>query len=132
MLVDGGLEAERSGRLLAEALEAEPESSAVLDSMGWWHYKKGEYGAALEYLYQAAAGQVRVDAEIWEHLGDTVYRLGRKAEAGQYWQKAAAEVKEREAFEKFLEKDRVRLENKLRQLSLEQDVAVAGLFGQAP
>lgn len=77
---------QRSGELLAASYQTQPDSGPTLDSLGWLHYKRGEFETALVYLYQAAAALFEIDAEIWDHLGDTAYRLGRLELAKYYWQ----------------------------------------------
>jgi Flp pilus assembly protein TadD len=52
----------------------------VLDTLGFVHYKRGEYAQAEPLLRQAAELSTN-DVVIQYHLGLTYHRLGRKADA---------------------------------------------------
>lgn len=64
---------------LKQALALAPENPAVLDSMGWLEYHKGNYEKALYYL--KAAYQLDNDPEIAMHLAETLWRYGDKMQA---------------------------------------------------
>ena len=66
-------------KLIRKALKYEPNSPAIIDSMGWILYKLGDYVSALRYLEKAYAGFP--DHEVASHLVDTLVELGRSAEA---------------------------------------------------
>ena len=66
-------------RLIRRALALEPDSPAILDSMGWVYFRLGEPEQALPYLEQALAGED--NPEIAAHLGEVLWVLGRQAEA---------------------------------------------------
>ena len=121
---------DRAHDLIAESLDAEPYSAPTLDSMGWYYYKNGQFQKAIEYIYQAAAGMIRPDAELLDHLGDTAYRLDSAQQAEYYWQRAIKELAGELSGKKFLQKDIERIENKLRQLGEGVVVEVATLFSR--
>jgi tetratricopeptide (TPR) repeat protein len=68
---------------------AEPENGAYLDSLGWLHYQRGDYAAALDELLQAAKAMPQPDSVVFEHVGDAYRALNRTAEALLYWQKSS-------------------------------------------
>ena len=70
----------RAMTLVEEQKMAETENPAFLDTVGWLHYRLGNYKEALPYLQQAvaAAGQVPV---LRYHLGMAYLALGNKAGA---------------------------------------------------
>lgn len=81
------------GERLAEALdmvrrasEANPHSGAMVDSLGWAHYRLGDYKEAVEKLERAAELEPS-DPEINHHLGDAYWRVGRRLEAQFQWNK---------------------------------------------
>jgi tetratricopeptide (TPR) repeat protein len=76
---------EAKGYIL-KALALKPDSPAILDSMGWVEYRMGNLPAALKYLQQAAA--ISPDAEIASHLGEILWKMGRKQEALRVWREA--------------------------------------------
>jgi tetratricopeptide (TPR) repeat protein len=72
--------------LISRALELRPNDPAILDSMGWVHYRLGNYELALSYL-QRAFSQFP-DPEVAAHLGEVLWVLGRQQEARRIWQDA--------------------------------------------
>tara|TARA_R110002020_G_scaffold37399_3_gene112906 strand:- start:1289 stop:2944 length:1656 start_codon:yes stop_codon:yes gene_type:complete len=68
---------------LERALELAPGSGAILDSIGWVHYKLGRRDSALVLLRQAWAA--RRDPEIAAHLGEVLWQAGERAEAREVW-----------------------------------------------
>jgi len=85
--------AERKERLdvakemVERALKIEPRQPSYLDTYGWILYQQGDYAAAEKRFSQAL--QVAGDnAEILEHYGDALFKLGRTTEAKAQWEKA--------------------------------------------
>ncbi len=89
--------------MVQRAVKANPQSGAMLDSLGWAYHRLGDDKAAVEMLEQAIEFEPG-DPDINDHLGDVYWRLGRKTEAQFQWrrvlsleptpeQKAAAEAK---------------------------------------
>jgi tetratricopeptide (TPR) repeat protein len=118
---------DRAARLLRESLRKEPESGPTLDSVGWLYYKMGDFARALEYLQQASAIMIQPDVEVYDHLGDAMYRLGRPTDARRYWSRALEQSK-RESDRQQQASFQERLQHKLRQLTMGERVAVAALF----
>lgn len=79
---------ERAKSMIQRAADAEPESSAYLDSLGWAHYKLGQFAEAETWLRRARQAQGGYNPVIVDHLGDALYRQGKRAEAIQAWQEA--------------------------------------------
>lgn len=81
------------GERLAEALgmveravAANPQSGAMIDSLGWAHYRLGDYKKAVQLLEQAVELEAG-DPEINNHLGDAYWRVGRRVEADYQWRR---------------------------------------------
>lgn len=131
ILVSHHRDLERSGELLEASYRSNPESGATLDSLGWLYYKRGEFELAMRYLHEATASIFQVDEEIWDHLGDTAYRLDRKELAEYYWEQAMNRLARHLAsdHEKSVKENIVK---KLEQLKLDQPVSVADVFDSAP
>ena len=66
-------------KLIRKALKYDPESPAIIDSMGWVLFKLGRYDAALVELERAYAGMP--DHEVAAHIVETLVALDRKDEA---------------------------------------------------
>lgn len=85
--VDRGENIERAFDMIRRALELEPHSGAITDSLGWAHYRRGDFDSAVRYLERAVELEV-ADPVIIDHLGDAYWRVGRKREAGFQWKRA--------------------------------------------
>jgi len=70
--------------LVRRALQLQPKSGAVIDSLGWGYYKLGQYDEALGFIEEAVQLDPS-DAEVNDHLGDVYKAMGRNAEAGYEW-----------------------------------------------
>ena len=75
---------EEAFSLIEKAVSLQPDSGAIIDSLGWAHYQLGDYDEAVGHLEQAAALEPG-DPVITDHLGDVYWRLGRKTEARFQW-----------------------------------------------
>ena len=82
--IDHGLHVQEGMDLVRRALQLEPKSGAIIDSLGWGYYKLGNYDEALGFIEQAVQMDPS-DPEVNEHLGDVYKALGRNAEAGYEW-----------------------------------------------
>ena len=85
--VDRGENLTEAFDMIREAVNQQPESGAIVDSLGWAHYKLGEYAEARENLEKAVVLSPS-SATIIDHLGDVYWKLGRKREAGFQWKRA--------------------------------------------
>ncbi|WP_139792185.1 tetratricopeptide repeat protein [Henriciella litoralis] len=85
--VDRGVELEQGLDLIRKALTLRPESGAITDSLGWAHYKLGNYDKAIVYLERAAELEPGL-AEVIDHLGDAYWMVGRRTEARFQWERA--------------------------------------------
>ncbi len=72
--------------LLEKALRLKPDDAAIIDSMGWLHYRTGKYPDALHYLRQAY--ETAPNAEIGAHLGEVLWAIGDHEEARRIWREA--------------------------------------------
>jgi len=72
--------------LIEQALKLSPDDPFILDSMGWVQYRRGSLDEALKHL--RGAYEARPDPEIAAHLGEVLWKLGRKDEANRVWTSA--------------------------------------------
>ena len=89
-----GVELPAARRMLTIALQEEPDNAAYLDSMGWILYKSADFDGALDWLEKSMNADPTGNPVILDHLGDTLYRLGREAEAVRHWDQARAKLSE--------------------------------------
>lgn len=85
--VDRGENLTEAFDMIRKAVELEPNSGAITDSLGWAHYKLGQYDEAKTHLEKAVV-LTPASATIVDHLGDVYWKLGRFREAGYQWQRA--------------------------------------------
>jgi len=71
---------------LKRAIEIMPEDPAIIDSLGWVHYRMGNYEESIRLLRTALSRFD--DAEIAAHLGEVLWVTGNQQEARGIWQKA--------------------------------------------
>ena len=92
MWVDRNQNLEEAGTYIQKALALRPNHPAYLDSLGWWHFKKGQYEDALREIRKALDKIKREDAsEVYDHLGDILEKLSKPEEAIAAW-KVAVEL----------------------------------------
>lgn len=72
--------------LIEHAHALKPDDPAIIDSLGWVHYRLGNLERALEYLQQAWAAFP--DQEVAAHLGEVLWQLGRRDEARAVWKQS--------------------------------------------
>ena len=114
--VDRGINMERGFDLIRKAVSLRPHSGMIVDSLGWAHYKRGEYDEAVRYLERAVELEPG-DPVLNDHLGDAYWKVGRRLEAGFQWQRSLSLDPDKSA----AEKTQAKLDNGL------QDDAVARL-----
>ena len=85
--VDRGENLTEAFQMIRRAVELEPQSGAIVDSLGWAHYKLGQYEEAKDNLEDAVALSP-ASATIVDHLGDVYWKLGRYREARYQWERA--------------------------------------------
>jgi tetratricopeptide (TPR) repeat protein len=84
--IDRGENLPRALGMVKKAVSLQPQSGAMVDSLGWAYYRLGDYKSAVEQL-EAAVVLEAGDAEINDHLGDAYWRVGRRNEAQFQWRR---------------------------------------------
>jgi tetratricopeptide (TPR) repeat protein len=85
--IDRGENLERGLKMIEKAVELRPEDGYIVDSLGWAHYRLGDYAGAVQYL-EKAIELVPEDPTINDHLGDAYWQSGRPIEARYQWKRA--------------------------------------------
>ena len=103
--VDQGVRLDEGLDLIERAVNQRPNDAYIVDSLGWVHYRLGNFDEAVVQLERSV--QLRPgNAIINDHLGDAYWHVGRRTEAQFQWERS-----------KFLEdsddKLRARIEDKL-------------------
>jgi tetratricopeptide (TPR) repeat protein len=85
--IDRGEHLHRGLQMIEKAVDLRPEDGYIVDSLGWAHYRLGDYRTAVEYL-EKAVELVPDDPTINDHLGDAYWQTGRLIEARYQWRRA--------------------------------------------
>ena len=73
--------------MIERAVEGDPDSGYITDSLGWAYYRLGRFEEAVPVMERAVELLPR-DAVINDHLGDVYYAVGRTREARFQWRRA--------------------------------------------
>jgi tetratricopeptide (TPR) repeat protein len=82
--VDRGEHLKSGLKMIEQAVALRPDDGYIIDSLGWAHYRMGDYAGAVRYL-EKATEIVPEDSTINDHLGDAYWRTGRLLEARYQW-----------------------------------------------
>lgn len=72
--------------LIEMAYQLDPEDPAIVDSLGWVHYRLGNHDKAERLLRDAYARFP--DHEVAAHLGEVLWHNGKQDEARRVWKRA--------------------------------------------
>jgi tetratricopeptide (TPR) repeat protein len=86
---DRGENLDEALAMIQRAVEQRPRSGAMIDSLGWVHYRRGDFDQAIEFLERAVELEP-ASAVVNDHLGDAYWRADRRIEARFQWQRALA------------------------------------------
>ena len=73
--------------MIERAVERQPNSGYITDSLGWALYRLGDYDEAVGHM-ERAVELLPVDPIINDHLGDVYWAVGRYREAEFQWHRA--------------------------------------------
>jgi Flp pilus assembly protein TadD len=86
-LAERGLQLQRALEMSKQAITAEPDNSAYLDTYGWIFFRLEDYTNAALFIEKSIATG-KASGVVHEHLGDIYLKLGRKEQAMESWKKA--------------------------------------------
>ncbi|MCB1077567.1 MAG: tetratricopeptide repeat protein [Verrucomicrobiae bacterium] len=104
MWLENDMNIDEAGELIKEALALSPESGAILDSYGWFLFKKGRFEDAKRELLKSESLVEEPDGVIYDHLGQTCYALGDQEKAVEYLKKAVELEPDNKEFQERLAK----------------------------
>lgn len=85
--VDQNVHLKQGMALIERAVQLKPDDGFIVDSLGWAHYRLGNYKEATRYLERAV--ELRPDdPTLNDHLGDAYWHVDRKREAKFQWEQA--------------------------------------------
>jgi tetratricopeptide (TPR) repeat protein len=89
--------------LIEKAVRLKPDDGDIVDSLGWAHFRLGNFQEAVKHLEQAVTLRPD-DPTLNDHLGDAYWRVGREREARFQWTQALKLNPEPAEAEKMREK----------------------------
>ena len=99
-----------AGSYIRQAYELNPDSEAIVDSLGWFYFKKGKFQEARQELLKAVGMLTEEldenDAVMFDHLARAHFHLGEFREAFEKMERAVELDPESEEFRKRLEEYR--------------------------
>ncbi len=87
MFSEIGINLDEAEELVKKALILRPGAAFMIDTLGWIHFKKGNYENALKHLKRAESLSLD-DPVLFDHIGDVLNKLERRDEAVEYWKRA--------------------------------------------
>jgi len=99
-LADRNVRLKEAYRLIDKALKMAPGDPFILDSMGWVQYRMGKLDEAETHLRKAYT--LRNDPEIAVHLGEVLWKKGKKDDARKLWREAQAKDPKNDALKSTL------------------------------
>ncbi|KAB2851590.1 MAG: tetratricopeptide repeat protein [Hyphomicrobiaceae bacterium] len=88
---------------IVKAVRLKKDDGYLVDSLGWAHYRLGDYKEAVKHL-ERACELAPQDPTINDHFGDSLWRVGRELEARFQWQQALSLKPEPEDEQKIRDK----------------------------
>lgn len=88
-MLDRRVRVEEASKHISRAFALAPDNGAIIDSMGWAAFVTGDYANAVRLLEMARAAEP-ADAAVADHLGDALWKAGRRIEARHAWASALA------------------------------------------
>ena len=89
-LVDRTQRAAEGLKLIEKAHALAPQDPFILDSMGWAHFRLGNFEESEKFLSRALSE--RPDPEIAAHLGEVLWAKGERGRAQEVWQSQLKET----------------------------------------
>ena len=86
-LIERGEKLDEAMEMITKAVEIEPNSGYIVDSLGWGKFRLGQYEEAVPDL-ERAAELMATDPIVNDHLGDAYWAVGSKNEARFQWRRA--------------------------------------------
>ena len=86
--IDQGVQLQKGLHLIQTAVKKNPNNGFFVDSLGWAYYRLGDFEKAVLFLERATELQPN-ESEIAHHLGDSLWKIGRKFEARYQWKRAS-------------------------------------------
>ncbi|MDF1656094.1 MAG: tetratricopeptide repeat protein [Verrucomicrobiales bacterium] len=98
MWLENDMNLDEAGELIKTAVDLDPESGAIADSLGWYYFKRSRFEEAKAELLRAEQLIEESDPVIFDHIAQAFYMLGEREEALDYMRKAVEMDPENQEF----------------------------------
>lgn len=115
MWAERAVSLDRALELILQAVAAEPDNGAYVDSLGWVYFQMERYDEARRHLEWAARLE-RDDPTVFHHLGDAYAALGLPEEARTAYRRALELDEKADDSQGLSDDHRTQLKDKLEQL----------------
>jgi tetratricopeptide (TPR) repeat protein len=106
-LADRNVRLDEALALIERAHALAPNDAAIIDSLGWVQYRRGNLQEARRHLERAF--RLRPEGEVGAHLGEVLWMLGERDAAREVWRQARKIEPDNEALRNTLARLKVRL-----------------------
>jgi tetratricopeptide (TPR) repeat protein len=136
--IDNNRNLRKGLQMIEKAVRLKPDDGDIVDSLGWAHFRLGNFQEAVRHLEKAVELRPE-DPTLNDHLGDAYWRVDRKREARYQWDQAlklkpepAEAEKMREKMEKGLPGVRTRQAKRSKQTRRQAGAKRSGQVNAAP
>jgi Tfp pilus assembly protein PilF len=98
---------EKALEMSKKSNELQKNNASFLDTYAWIFYKLGNYEDAYLWMLEAKKHSATITATIADHLGDILYKLGKKEEALAEWERAKSLGDNRELLNKKIKEKKL-------------------------
>jgi tetratricopeptide (TPR) repeat protein len=106
-LADRNVRLDEALALIERAHALAPNDAAIIDSLGWVQYRRGNLPEARRHLERAF--RLRPEGEVGAHLGEVLWMLGERDAAREVWRQARKIEPDNEALRDTLARLKARL-----------------------
>ncbi|MCP3674954.1 MAG: tetratricopeptide repeat protein [Gammaproteobacteria bacterium] len=99
-LADANIKLAEAQSLIEKAYSNNPDSAAIIDSMGWVLYRLGKLSESTNYLKKAF--EIESSAEIASHLGEVFWKMGENDSAKEILRTAITKSPENKALKRII------------------------------
>lgn len=104
--VDQNRRLDEARELLEYALELDPNSPYILDSVGWYFFRVNDLESALIYLQRAY--NIMPEPDVAAHYGEALWLSEQKDKALEVWEKSFKENSDSDVLNKTLKKYKIK------------------------
>ncbi|MDR1783986.1 MAG: tetratricopeptide repeat protein [Dysgonamonadaceae bacterium] len=79
---------DKAEQMIGRCLKMDPNNPTYIDTYAWVFFQKGNYSLAKFYIENAISNGGGDHADLWDHYGDILFKLGNTEQAVEKWKEA--------------------------------------------